>query len=276
MLKKTALIFVAALIGALWISTPFAHACSCRFPSGGFISPKIGRLPANAAGVVWYTRYKLGNKPIEFLKSHSTVEIWENREFRPLPVKVIPVEDFRDTYVIAPEGAMIKPGATYRITVDRKSNYMDGYKQVFVTIDHENLSPNTKLALDVGPVTTKPIRVAASVSCIGSLKVSQARIKSKLPEDARRWREQLLYRTIVDGNIRWNAQDSNCSPFVPGRSWEAVGHDRVFAPCGIVPSLYNIPHIRDSARHTILIQAFLPGTGVVLETPVKSVSLRCE
>ncbi len=285
--SKMAIIFVVALTGALWMSAPSSHACSCRFPSGGFIGPKIGRLPANAVGVPWYTRYKIKNEPIEYIKSRSRVEIWEKREFRALPVKVIPLEGFLDdTYVVAPEGEKLRPGATYRFTVDRKPEYRDGYEQVIVTIDRENLSSITKLALEVGPVTTEGISVAGSPSCRRWLKVSQARIKSKLPQGARQWGEQLLYRTIVDGKIRWHAQSHNCSPIVPGRSWEAVGEDRIYAPCkggrlvkyfdlrGMPRGYYAFKGI-PPGQHILSIEAYLPGTGIVLQTPVKSVNLRC-
>ncbi len=287
MLKKTALVFIAALIGGLWMSAPSAHACKCRFPSGGFIGPKFGRLPANAVGVPWYTRYRLGNRPIENLKARSRVEIREERVFRDLPVKVTPLEGFLyDTYVIAPEGEKLKPGATYRFTVVSTYRSKSFLHRAQVTIDREKLSAETRMTLDVGPVTTEIIQVSGSPSCRRGLKVSQASIKSKLPHGARQWGEQLLYRTIVDGKIRWHAKSNNCSPTVPGRSWEGVGHDRVYAPCkgGRLARYYDLPGRPRGyyafkgiapGRHTLSIAAFLPGAGVVLKTPVKSVNLRC-
>ena len=104
MLAKTALAAAAAFIAALWMSAPPAHACSCRFPHDwGFIGAESGRLHANAAGVAWYAQKIRAN---ENLAARFTVEIQDQGEFRPLPAKVSPVEDFSGIHVIAPEGEL--------------------------------------------------------------------------------------------------------------------------------------------------------------------------
>ena len=228
-------------------------------------------MPANAAGVAWYTPEIRAN---ENLAARFTVEIRDQGEFRLLPAKVSPVEDFSGIHVIAPEGEGLKPGATYRFTVDKADRHGRGHKQVLVTIDRENLSTKTALTLDIGPVTTGYITVAAAASCSDALSVSQISVKAKPAQDAQQWREQLLYRTIVDGEINWYAKEYMCATTVPGRSWEAVGHDRIFTACEKI-RLHYAAHDLKPGRHTLTMQAFLPGTGVVLETAVKSVDLRC-
>ena len=129
--------------------------------------------------------------------------------------------------------------------------------------------------MDIGPITTETIGVAAGMSCFDRLKVSQVKVESKLAKDAQQWREQMLYRTIVDGEINWSALGSLCETIPPGRSWEAVGHDRIFAACGKIPGLFYVQYDLAPALHTLKMQAFLPGTGVVLETDVKFVDLLC-
>ena len=118
-------------------------------------------------------------------------------------------------------------------------------------------------------------RVAAGVSCSDGLEVSQVKVESKLAKDAQRWREQMLYHTIVDGEINWVAFESLCETIPPGRSWEAVGHDRIFAACRKLSGLHYVKYDLAPARHTLKMQAFLPATGVVLETDVKLVDLHC-
>ena len=81
----------------------------------------------------------------------------------------------------------------------------------------------------------------------------------------------MLYRTIVDGEINWVAYKSLCETIPPGRSWEAVGHDRIFAACKKLSGLHYVEYDLAPARYTLKMQAFLPGTGVVLETDVKFV-----
>ena len=236
-------------------------------------------MPANAAGVAWYkpevwfTSEEIRDN--ENLAARFTVEIRKAGEFRFLPVKVSPVEDYPGIYVIAPEGEGLKPGATYRFTVDKADTYEEGNKQVLVTIDHQVLSANAEFILDIGPITTEFIGVSAEVSCSDGLEVSQVKAERKLAKDAQKWREQMLYRTIVDGEINWVAYKSLCETIPPGRSWEAVGHDRIFAACKKLSNLHYVGYKLAPARHTLKMQAFLPGTGVVLETDVKLVDLHC-
>ena len=274
LVKNMSLASVAVLVAALWMFAPLVHACSCSFPTDwGFIGAGSGRLPANAAGVAWFTPEEIRDN--EDLAARFTAEIRKASEFRLLPVKVSPVEDFPGIYVIAPEGEGLKPGATYRFTVDKADPYGRGHKQALVAIDHQVLSTKTELILDIGPITTEIIGVAAGVSCSDGLEVSQVKVEGKLAKDAQHWREQMLYRTIVDGEINWMAHRSLCETIPPGRSWEGVGYDRIFAPCRKLSGLHYVKYNLAPARHTLKIQAFLPGTGVVLKTDVKLVDLRC-
>ena len=274
MVKKMSLASVTVLVAALWMLAPSVHACSCGLPfDWGFIGAESGRLPANAAGVAWFTPREISDN--EDLTGRFTAEIREAGEFRLLPVKVSLVEDFPGIYVIALEGKGLKPGATYRFTVDKVDRYERGHKQALVTIDHQVLSVETDLTLDIGPNTTEFIAVPAGGSCFDTLKASQVKVEGKLAKDAQHWREQMLYRTIVDGEINWMAYSSLCETIPPGRSSEAVGLDRIFAACLEIPGLFYVDNDLVLARHTLKMQAFLPGTGVVLETDVKFVDLRC-
>ena len=280
MFEKTAL--AAVFVAALLMPAPSAYACRCDFPDDwGFIGPKSGRMPANAAGVAWYRPPNRTHQSTphtnEDLVARFTVEIFEFEagKFRSLPVKVSPVKDFPGIHVIAPEGEGLKTGATYRFTDGGIARKTPGHKQVLVTIDRETLSGEMNPTLDIGPVTTEYISVAANAPCFSALKVSQVSVEAKMAQETQQWREQLLYRTIVDGEINWYAEGSMCAMTPPGRSWEAVGHDRIFAACHQIPRRFYVPHDLASGRHTLMMQAFLPGTGVVLETAVESVNLRC-
>lgn len=279
MVRKAALTGAATLLVVLWLSGPPAHACSCVAPGGGFVGAKNGRLPANALGVAWFPGHLRND---EHLEGRFSVELFEGGEFQDLPVKVTALEEFStvfspfpsNLFLIAPKGDGLKPGATYRFTVDRADRYRRLQKQVLVTIDREILSKNTALTLDVAPVTNETAALAAAVFCSDALNVSQVRVRSRLSRHARPWREQLLYRTIVAGEL-WRPSKSMCETIVPGRSWESIGHDRIVAACGSLGRDLYIHPILNPGRRSVMMQAFLPGTDVVLETAVKSVDLRC-
>ena len=120
------------------------------------------------------------------------------------------------------------------------------------------------------------ISVSAGGLCSEELDVSQVRIRGSLARDAERLREQLLYRTIVGDGILWDPTANLCQFLLPGRSWEEVGHDRIYRSCPRQTSSHSIsPYVLKRGPRTIMMQAFLPGTDVVLETMVESVVLSC-
>ena len=234
-------------------------------------------MPANCAGVAAYAPHDYGDEVPEW---RFSVEILEAGEFRHLPVKITPVEEFfnfgHGLFVVAPVGTGLKPGATYRFAMERTLGSDLAHKQLIVEIDHETLSEESEFTLDVGPVTEDSISVSAGGLCSKALDVSQVRIRGSLARDVERWREQLLFRTIVDDGILWNPTSSLCQNILPGRSWEEVGHDRIFGPCpGQTSGLFIVSHVLKQGAHTMMMQAFLPGTGVVLETMVESVVFSC-
>ena len=276
-LGSAALLSMAAMIVALCLPPPPAHACSCGFVEDwGFYGAQESRLPANAAGVAWYAptaRHEPEEHTEEILRKRFIVEIREKGTFRPLPVWVRPVKGFRGIYVVGPEGEGLKAGVIYRFTVDEADPDGGGHRQVVVTVDRESLSADTALDLDVGPVTNEFIGVAAGGSCSDGLYVSQVSIEATLAANARQWHEHLLFRTIVDDESEWHARHTLCEPVPPGRSWEEIGRDRVFAPCQETWNHYILE--LEPGQHALKMQAFLPGTDIVLETPVRSVRLSC-
>ena len=262
----------AATISTLYMSARPAHACSCAYdPDWGFVSGRDGRLPANAVGVVWFTPSEQDD---ESLAKRFTVEIREDGTFRPLQAKVAPVEGIHGMYTIGPEGEGLRVGATYRFTVDRVSRRVGAVGQVVVTVDHERLLASTALELEVGPVTRDSISVPADASCVAELDVSQVMIASRIDGYASRWREQLLFRTIIEEDTEWIALKTRCDSHVPGRSWEGTGQDRIFVACEDIRH-HHIAKELEPGQYRLRMEALLPGTDVVLETPVKSVDLSC-
>lgn len=272
---SNALIFAATSVVALLVAPPSTHACSCQLPfDWGFLAPQDGRLPANAVGIAWYSG--VVREP-ENLPSRFTIEVREDTDFRSLPVSVSRVQGFPNLYLVGPDGEALRPGETYRFTVDSVDEYAAGNDEVLVTIDDERLFATTRLDLAMGPVSGGSIRVSAAVTCSAPLTASQIRVEAVLAHEAQSWREHLMYRTVIDGSRTWQPWKSACSLVPQGRTWENVGHDRIFAGCDVRPEIVQrVDSVGlEPGRHTVMIQATLPGTSVVLETPVRSVDLRC-
>ena len=278
----------AVLTIAFCVYAPHALACSCDYLPYGFIGPYTSRLPANAAGIPWYVSTRRARRPwiedrLAVDEYRFTLEVLNDGQFLQIPLRVDAAQEFAtrfDTYLIYHIGPMdeaLRPGATYRVT-DRldPQRYGEPYEdvQVVVEIDHEALSAETLLTLHAAPARVDSFHVAAADGmCSGHLKVSQARIAARLPGELRKWEDQLLFSTIVDGK-QWVARRSLCSQVEPGRGWDDVAHDRVFAACE-EPSFQPVTPVLEPGSHTVMVEARLPGTDIVLRTATESVDLEC-
>jgi len=264
----------AASIGVFAVWSSPASACSCPAPNRGFMAPEGGRLPSNAKGVMWYGIFRDSPNLAEWF----TVEVLEADRYRELPVRVDPVDGFPGVYVVAPDGNRLRPGATYRFTANRVIQLSSWHVRVEITVDQEPLTQATGLDLIVDPIRVRSIRAPASRSCSTSLLASQVDVDLAFPEYAQPWRDQLLYRTLVDDSKPWNP-GVLCPRLLPGRSWMGAGRDRIYAGCEVPQDIAEFPrwYARGlwPGRHTVKMQVVLPGTGVVLETPVRTVRFRC-
>lgn len=275
-------IILAAI--CLCLSSTHALACSCiRLPEVGFVGHETSRLPANAAGIAWYvSKWAKDRRGEPVTDDRFTLEIFEGGTFYELAAHVRQIDDFSMPsgdfliYLIAP-GEGLTPGATYRVT-DSLATMVRGdrvERRMIVTMDQEVLSADTAFTLDIGPANRKLIHLAAAASCSSMHEVSEAWITSRLPPVAHAWRDQFLYRTVVDGNP-WQPRSSICSRVEPGRSWDDVGSDRIFAYCGASGNRrYDETPAATQSRRTAVMEAYLPGTDIVLTTPLKYVDLDC-
>ena len=287
-LRKTTHMAVLVLTVGVCTYTPQALACSCDHLAYGFIGPYTSQLPANATGIPWYVSTKRAPRPwteekFEVDEDRFTLEILEDDRFREIQVRLAIAQEFEtkvDKYLIyhiGPRYDGLTPGATYRVTdqLDPKrygTSYGD--RQVVVEIDREPLSADTPLTLHLGTARVDRVYIAdTGGSCGGSLLAAQSKIAARLPGNLRKWEHQLLFRTIVDG-VQWDARRSWCSLIEPGRSWEDYAHDRIFATCEEA-SFRAIKPLLKPGKHSVTVEARLPGTDIVLKTATKSLDLEC-
>ncbi len=284
-----------------------AQACSCVDPEHwGFIGPENGRLPANAAGVVWFKprvfdrRYELQQPPSgRRVAARIRVEQRVQNRFVRVPATARSVDGFRGIFVVAPrEGLAV--AATYRFT-DRGSTLHDDHpewadsrrflgngphRQVQVTVDADPLPANSSLALKAGPAAAELISVASGggMCSVRGQPVPHVSIEAGLAPEVREWRGQLLFRTLVDDEP-WAGAESLCSLYPSGRSWRQIATDKVYSTCqdldarGEAPIAFREPRgrFRELAptKHSVKMKAFLPGTDIVLESEALTVDLSC-
>ena len=67
-----------------------------------------------------------------------------------------------------------------------------------------------------------------------------------------------------------------CQFVPPGRSWaREAGKDVVYSECDWAPGRWAPREIMRPATRTVKMEAWLPGTDIVLETETVTVDLRC-
>ena len=284
-LAKTVTIALAVSSG---VYAPHASACSCIYLPYGFIGPYTSRLPANAIGIPWYVSTERARRlwdtnMFEVESSRFTLEVLREGQFVQVPLRITVAQEFAtevDSYLIyhiGPKDGGLKPGTTYRVTDQLEPaiyGETHGDREVVVEIDRETLAADTPLMLHVGNANVNGLYVAAADGmCSDWLKVSQVKIAARLPGQFSKWEDQLLFRTIVDGKP-WQVRRSLCSLVEPGRGWDSVAHDRIFAACE-EPSFLPFSPVLAPGRHTVTIEAHLPGTDIVLRTEKRLVNLEC-
>jgi len=254
-----------------------------------FLAPEDGRLPSNAVGVAWYGSSL--NEPYsrEDVLARVTVETKHGDTFREVPATARELTEFRRVFaidpgrvfVIGPEGGL-EAGSTYRLT-DHGEHLQSFPRQVLVTVDSTPLEPETPLSASAWPLYSEMIPVAGGGACKTWFFVAQVLIETTLPETAGRWENQLLYRTFVNGEP-WHPREHLCSVVPPGRSWRETGEDLVYSVCPDPPDLdrdiygwRGSHYLRqlEAGQHSVTMQAFLPGTDIVLESRAMAVDLSC-
>lgn len=276
---------------------PTTLACSCQVIAyWGFVGPQSGRLPANTAGVLWYLPdQQQSSDEIDRLTGNLTVEIARGGRFVEIPVRVTHYDGpservgrfrYGDFFLVAPAHGF-DSGVTYRFT-DRNDDRLamdfppGRHHQMVYVVDHEELAPDTELQITVAPPTVEGLRLENNGGlCSRVRQVANIQTAATLPASADSWRDQLLYRTLVDDRI-WRGSSSWCQVVLPGRSWTSqTGTDRVYSSCkewqppdGNRYRQWSQGSLRPSL-HIVQMQAFLPGTGITLETDKVTIDLSC-
>ncbi len=278
----TAVLAIVLLIAFSMLAASPADACSClELDHWGFLAPENGRLPENAVGVAWHRPVR--SKSISLVLAQVSVEMQQDGAFHQVPATAEAVPGFPGVFAIGPRDGF-RVGMTYRFT-DRGERRRKVPRQVLVMIDGARLEATTPLSLRIWPLYSETIRVAAGSLCSTAQWVAQALTEVTLPELASEWRDQLLYRTLVDGEV-WRGSVSACAHYPPGRTWREVGEDLVYSACpepsgrsqtetGVISREDGGHRGLSAAQHAVKVQAFLPGTDVVLETETLAVDLSC-
>lgn len=303
---KVAMVATATIVASLALDVRPASGCSCAGPPPhwGFLGPDTGRLPANAAGVLWYLpppwATERSAEELDRLIGNLTAELRRATGYIDIPVKVDRYEGplTRDwskwemgTFFLVTPADGLRPGKTYRFTDHSDDQWENdrparGQRQVVFIVDRQELTPDTPLELEFTELAIEDLRIKSiGGGCSETLRVSHAPIAANLPTGADDWRDQLLYRTLVDGKL-WVGKRGLCQTVLPGRTWtEEVGRDGVYRACRDGFDSLGVPDRQrysywsagymPSGPHKVKIQAFLPGTNIALETETMTIDLSC-
>ena len=270
-------------------------ACTCETPPHwGFLGPEIGRLPANAVGVLWYLppdwSAERSAEEIDRLIGNLRVEILRANGYTERAVEVvrysdplIPARRSLESYFLVAPAEGFTPGETYRFTDHSDEKWQGdwpaaGQRQVVVTVDRHELTPDARLKLSLtAPAIDEELSVRTGGSCSRSIRASNVQATTKVLTSGIdwHWHRQLLHRTLVDGQV-WAPRSSLCQFVPPGRSWaREAGKDLIYSECGWKPGKRWSPDISRPSMRTLKMEALLPGTDVVVETATVAVDLRC-
>ncbi|MCY3968827.1 MAG: hypothetical protein OXG74_02755 [Acidobacteria bacterium] len=292
-----ALAVVFALVAPLPV-----HGCSCvEIEYWGFLGPQNVSLPANAAGVLWFEPFDRHRPQLPASESsvagRITVEKRLQDRFETVPAAARSVRGFRGIFVVAPREGLVV-GATYRFT-DRGSSLTDKdprwaksrqggrgpYRQVLLTVDADEFPASAQLTLEKRDAPEQPLRIAEGNLCgMSARHQALAPVATYLPPDAQKWQDSLLFRTLVDGEP-WAGAGSSCSVIPSGRTWRPLGQEIVYGTCPDpdvrpgVPLGFRGPggpaRLLTPAKHTVQMEAYLPGTDIVLKSRTLVVDLTC-
>lgn len=265
----------ALLFAAGWTSE--AGPCSCamgRFPE--FLVPSGVTLPANARGVPCFN---VGSPSTKVSVVHAKPGLPEGGGTPvDFTIQSIPCPDSYSSAVRAdshtPDSRAIalicfdrRPGETYRVSLDKKS--------ILVHASNDELKES---ACEVqvwknsrGDLTTMTLWGMCSVT------IDAQSVGVELVGDlVDRWKESLLYLTVVDGKIAWKPQEGLCSHELPGISWVGRGRELVYCDCSRAEpdqpreATWCLP----KGAHTITMIAWLPGVTEVSAST--TVTLACQ
>lgn len=134
--------------------------------------------------------------------------------------------------------------------------------------------PPTELGVLVAGVRVRePVRVETTGgACSVEIDAVTLEVGIRLAPSAAPWADILQFRTLVDG-APWSASPSLVVELPVGASWQGRGRDRLYAACDSPPpgARAGLPE----GRHTVVMQAQLPGSEQVWATDPIVVDLDC-
>lgn len=294
---------VASVVAvALLVPLP-VQGCSCaELEHWGFLGPQEVSLPANAAGVLWFKpfdRYRPQPSPSESsVAGRITVEQRVQDRFEIVPATARRADGFPGIFVVAPREGLVV-GATYRFSDHgpvreyRNPRWADlarergtgPYRQVLVTVDAGEFPASANLTLEEGDAPEQPLYIAEGDLCgMSARRQALAPVAAYLHSNAQKWQDNLLFRTLVDGEP-WTGAGSSCSVIPSGRSWRPLGQEILYGTCPDpdvrpgVPLAFRGPggpaRLLTPTRHTVQMEAYLPGTDIVLKSGTLVVDLTC-
>jgi len=259
-----------AILSLLLLSySPPTQACDCAGPGRRFLQTG-GEIPANSKGLFYYcpglepyNKRAVKNNTAE--RKLEIVHIENGREQR-LDSELVKI--YNGLYLLRPKVGLTA-GERYRFGFRYGNN--GPWHSVEVTVGKQRVWPMKKRArLKIGPLELDALNLAGPTACSETQIACKRAVELVLPPAARKYKQSLLFKTIVDGKP-WNPKSSICSDVFPGRSWQELGTDLLF-------TLYDEKswlQVLKPGFHRVRMVASMPGIGVIAASGNVKVWLKC-
>jgi hypothetical protein len=255
-----------SLVAAAWPDP--ALACSAIDCVQGYLYPGDGAtIPANAGALLWRPQ---GPRAVETVTSTATRLRREDTQAE-VGFTTAPLDG---ALVLTPD-APLSPGAyVFEDGGACAHSAFPAPQPVRFVVGSAAPTPTTLGTLVPGALDQIQQMVAAGAACSELVPAAVMDVRLTLSAEAQPWSALLLYRTVVDGQP-WRPNDSLPRVVPTGASWMGRGVDRLYAACGPTQLGSGVNGGLSEGPHSVVMQATLPGTNLLLETPPVQVTLTC-
>ncbi len=262
-------VFAAALLCGLSLAgARSSEACSRAGCDGHHFVPR-GPVPASLTALRWRPSEDQSSRG-PWLADEIVLEGTDGRSI------AVSVESLGGEYLLTLQDRL-RANTEYFIRAPELCRTGDARGVVatrFATTSARML-PDVLGQLELTPGIRNPVNLRVNSGlCANSFDAFVTTMSVVLTEDAEPWRTAFEWETLVDGEPwRLHPGFPHVLPF--GESWRGAGRGAVFVLCGEARDLSGTRQLEEG-RHTIVMQARLPGVDRVWSTNPTTVDLNCD
>lgn len=255
---------VAAASAALLCAPHPADACSALPCIDAYTYPAEGEvIPSNAPALVYRGSaiFPEAPPPVELTDANGT----------PVPFVLAESGVGLGSWSVTP-AAPLAEGA-YTLSSEEACFGEPGGVETTFRVGPPAMLPTQLGNLAGVDARTGALEIEASAQCSERVSTVSIPLELTLDAGAAPWAPLLMYRTVVDG-LPWRPKSAAPQVLPVGGSWRGRGVDEIYAHCEPLPA-GTANYGLTEGEHTVVMEATLPGTSLLLQSPPLQVTLRC-